>query len=74
MRVKIRSLELTKAGTGGVGEGLRLLVVRLWSGERVEGFGGGGCFPPRTVFGPISAEGVAGNSLRSLIVKVMPSS
>ena len=72
--MRARSLELARADTGGVGEGLRLLVVKLWSGERAEGFGGGGCFPPRTVFGPIVAEGVAGNSLRSLIVKVMPSS
>ena len=72
MRVKTRFLELAGAGTGGVGEGLRLLVVKLCLGERVEGFGEGGCFPPRTVFRPMATEGVAGSSLRSLIVKVMP--
>ena len=54
MRVRTRSLELARASTGGVGEGLRLPVVKLWSGERAEGFSGGGCFPPRTVFGPMA--------------------
>ena len=74
MRVKTRFLELAGVGTSGVGKGLRLLVVKLCLGERVESFGEGRCFPSRTVVGPMATEGVSVSSLRSLIEKVMPSS